>query len=189
MAFLLVSWEADNSVSVIKRTAKALLSLEGDKVKFRWPRKGVYTGTVINSSSKEYRIALPLQLIPPLSGSKKKMEDMAKDMVATVEQERAEKSAKKRSKLSRTSSPLSQSPPLQKKTTSRGKSKQTVKQAAIVASNATAKSLFTETDKMRKLQEEIMTLRKQLECKSQVKTMLIFISVYHILYTGEYRYQ
>ena len=60
MAFLLVSWEADDSVSVIKRAGKALLSLEGDKVKFKWPRKGVYTGTVIDSSGKEHGIALLL---------------------------------------------------------------------------------------------------------------------------------
>lgn len=45
MAFFLVTWKADNSVSIIKRNVKALLSLEGKKVKFRWPRKGVYTGT------------------------------------------------------------------------------------------------------------------------------------------------
>ena len=53
MAFLLVAWEVDNSVSVIKRNAKALLSLEGEKVKFKWPRKGVYTGSIIDSSGKE----------------------------------------------------------------------------------------------------------------------------------------
>ena len=81
--------------------------------------------------------------------------------MSTAEQERYETSAKKRrSKLPRISPPISLSPPLQKKIPSRRKNKQTVKQAAIVASNATAKSLFTETDKMRRLQEEIMMLRK-----------------------------
>ena len=40
MAFLFVTWD-ENSVSVI-----------GAKIKFRWPRKGIYDGTVIDSSGK-----------------------------------------------------------------------------------------------------------------------------------------
>ena len=53
MAYLLVSWDADNSVSVVSRKAKAILSLEGSRIKFRWPRKGVYDGKVINSSGNQ----------------------------------------------------------------------------------------------------------------------------------------
>ena len=70
----------------------------------------------------------------------------------------------------------------------RGKSKQTTKQAAIVASNATAKSLFTETDRIRKLQAEITTLQKQLESKNQVKAMWLFKIWYicnHIIFTTQ----
>ena len=50
MAYLLVMWEEDNSISVISRKAKALLSVEGTKIKFRWPKKGVYEGTIVDSS-------------------------------------------------------------------------------------------------------------------------------------------
>lgn len=94
------------------------------------------------------------------------MDDMAKDMAATEQQ----KSKKGRSKLPRTTPPpLSSPPPPLKKTPAMGRGhKQTAKQASIVASNATAKSLFAETDKLRKLQEEVLMLRKQLEGIDQV---------------------
>ena len=93
---------------------------------------------------------------------------MAKDMVATAEQERSDTSSKNRNgKLPGITPPPSPSPPPQKTAPPRGKSKQTTKQAAIVTSNATAKSLFTETDRIRKLQAEITTLQKQLESKNK----------------------
>ena len=101
---------------------------------------------------------------PSLLDLKKEMEDMAKDMVAKEQQ----KSKEGRGKLPRTTPPpLSPRPPPKKTPMGRGH-KQTTKQASIVASNATAKSLFAETDKLRKLQEEVSMLRSQLDRKDQV---------------------
>ena len=95
-------------------------------------------------------------LQPSLLDSKKETEDMAKDMVATEQQ----KSKEGRGKLPRTTPPpLSPRPP-PKKTPMGRDHKQTTKQVSIVASNATAKSLFTETDKFRKLQEEVCLQRQ-----------------------------
>ena len=52
MAYLLVTWEEDNSVSIINSKAKAIVSVDGTRIKFRWPRKGIYDGIVIDSSGK-----------------------------------------------------------------------------------------------------------------------------------------
>ena len=98
--------------------------------------------------------------------SKKEMEDMAKDMVATVTEQ--QKSKKRKDKLPRTTPPPLSPPPPPKKTPVGRVHKQTAKQASIVASNATAKSLFAETDQLRKLQEEVTMLRNQLDRKDQV---------------------
>ena len=50
MAYLLVTWEEDNSVSVINSKAKGIVSVDGTKIKFRWPRKGIYDGIITDSS-------------------------------------------------------------------------------------------------------------------------------------------
>ena len=52
MAYLLVTWEEDNSFSVISSKAKGIISVDGEKIKFRWPRKGIYDGIIIDSSGK-----------------------------------------------------------------------------------------------------------------------------------------
>ena len=91
---------------------------------------------------------------------------MAKDMVATVTEQ--QKSKKRKDKLPRTTPPPLSPPPPPKKTHVGRVHKQTAKQASIVASNATAKSLFAETDQLRKLQEEVTMLRNQLDRKDQV---------------------
>ena len=91
---------------------------------------------------------------------------MAKDMVATVTEQ--QKSKKRKDKLPRTTPPPLSPPPPPKKTPVGRVHKQTAKQASIVASNATAKSLFAETDQLRKLQEEVTMLRNQLDRKDQV---------------------
>lgn len=53
MAYFLVNWEEDNSVSVINSNAKAIISVNGENIKFRWPRKGIYDGRIIDSSGKD----------------------------------------------------------------------------------------------------------------------------------------
>ena len=50
MAYLLVNWDSDNSISVISQKAKGITSREGHKVSFKWPGKGVYDGTILNTS-------------------------------------------------------------------------------------------------------------------------------------------
>ena len=50
MSYLLVLWESDNSVSVVARNSKAVTSLSGNDISFKWPRKGVFQGTVVASS-------------------------------------------------------------------------------------------------------------------------------------------
>ena len=52
MAYLLITWEEDNSVSIINSKAKVIVSVDGTRIKFRWPRKGIYDDTVIDSSGK-----------------------------------------------------------------------------------------------------------------------------------------
>ena len=71
-------WEEDNSISVISRKAKALLSVEGTKIKFRWPKKGVYEGTIVDSSGMvKQRSKI---IISVLLDSKKDMEAKAKEL-------------------------------------------------------------------------------------------------------------
>ena len=50
MAYLLVSWESDNSVSVINSSSKSLVSVVDNRVRFRWPRLGIYDGIIVSSS-------------------------------------------------------------------------------------------------------------------------------------------
>ena len=44
--YLLVCWDADNSVSVIGSKAKGMISYIDNRVSYRWGRQGVFQGTV-----------------------------------------------------------------------------------------------------------------------------------------------
>ena len=44
--YLLVCWDADNSVSVIGSKSKGMISYVENRVVFRWGKKGVFEGTV-----------------------------------------------------------------------------------------------------------------------------------------------
>ena len=44
--FLLVCWDADNSISVISRKVKGMVSYIDDRVLYCWGRQGVFEGTV-----------------------------------------------------------------------------------------------------------------------------------------------
>ena len=50
MTYVLVLWDIDNSVSVVRRDSKAVISIEGEIVTFKWPQKGIYEGKIIDSS-------------------------------------------------------------------------------------------------------------------------------------------
>lgn len=52
MAYLLVCWDSDNSVSVVGKKAKGMLEHTGDRVRFRWPGVGICDGSVLNSSGR-----------------------------------------------------------------------------------------------------------------------------------------
>lgn len=50
MAYLLVNWDSDDSVSVLSQKAKGIISREGLKISFKWPGKGIYDGTILATS-------------------------------------------------------------------------------------------------------------------------------------------
>ena len=52
MAYLLVNWDSDDSVSVISQKVKGITSREGLKVSFKWPGKGIYDGTILATSGR-----------------------------------------------------------------------------------------------------------------------------------------
>ena len=52
MAYLLVCWDSDNSVSVVGKKVKGILEYTGDRVRFRWPGVGICDGSVLNSSGR-----------------------------------------------------------------------------------------------------------------------------------------
>ena len=44
--YLLVCWDADNSVSVIASKAKGMISYVDNRVVYHWGKQGVFEGTV-----------------------------------------------------------------------------------------------------------------------------------------------
>ena len=50
MAYLYVLWQSDNSISIVARNSKAVVSLSGNNLSFKWPRKGSFEGIVVVSS-------------------------------------------------------------------------------------------------------------------------------------------
>jgi len=79
MAYLLVSWDSDESISIINRKSKSLVSLEGDRVQFRWPRLGLYDGTIVESSGSFVWLNY-FNTRTIYTDSKKEMEEEAKRM-------------------------------------------------------------------------------------------------------------
>lgn len=87
MSYLLVLWESDNSVSVVSKSSKSIVSINGRDITFRWPRKGIFKGKIISSSGIAVLpcllLALYFNIIILLLGVdfKKEMEWKAKEMV------------------------------------------------------------------------------------------------------------
>ena len=52
LQYLLVLWDIDNSVSVVQKDAKGVISIREELITFKWPRKGIYEGKIIDSSGK-----------------------------------------------------------------------------------------------------------------------------------------
>ena len=69
MAYLLIS--------VINSKSKSLVSCKGDRVQFRWPRLGLYDGTVVGSSGSYLRVDMFCTIC---TDSKREMEEEAKRM-------------------------------------------------------------------------------------------------------------
>ena len=53
LQYLLILWDVDNSVSVVRRDAKGVISIKEELITFKWPRKGIYEGKIIDSSGKK----------------------------------------------------------------------------------------------------------------------------------------
>ena len=62
--------------------------------------------------------------------------------------------------------------------------KHSAKQANLVASNATAKALFAQSDVVKSLEEEIARLRKQIQAKEQVLAVIMYYSVLFSVHTS-----
>lgn len=52
MAYLLVNWDVDDSVSVLASKSKGVVEREGKRISFKWPGKGAYVGTILASSGE-----------------------------------------------------------------------------------------------------------------------------------------
>lgn len=52
MSYYLISWDIDNSVSVVKKNSKGIVTVDESqsRVSFKWPRKGVYDGKIVAMS-------------------------------------------------------------------------------------------------------------------------------------------
>ena len=50
--YLLVHYGEDDSVSVLKSNSKQVLEYSGNFVKVKWPRLGVFDGTILEKSSE-----------------------------------------------------------------------------------------------------------------------------------------
>lgn len=52
MSYLLISWDVDNSVSVVNKNSKGIVTLDESqsRISFKWPRKGVYDGKIVAMS-------------------------------------------------------------------------------------------------------------------------------------------
>ena len=64
------------------------------------------------------------------------------------------------------------------------KNKHSAKQANLVASNATAKALFAQSDRVKNLEEEIARLREQIQAKEQVLAVIMYYSVLFSVHTS-----
>ena len=62
MSYLLVLWESDNSVSVVSRNSKSVISTDGSDISFKWPRKGIFKGKIISSSGNILLFTISLYL-------------------------------------------------------------------------------------------------------------------------------
>ena len=52
MSYFLISWDIDNSVSVVNRNSKGIVTMDESqsRISFKWPRKGVYDGKIVAMS-------------------------------------------------------------------------------------------------------------------------------------------
>ena len=86
--FLLVCWDADNSVSVISRKAKGMVSYIDDRVLYRWGRQGVFEGTVHFKSGLiaiATNITMDLCKLIENVDSKREVEKKAKEMTKNAD--------------------------------------------------------------------------------------------------------
>ena len=98
ISYLLVLWEGDNSVSVVSRNSKSVISTDGSDISFKWPRKGIFKGKTISPSGNTLLFTI-FSLLTKLSyalysllgeDSKKEMEQRAKEMVMCEDKDEEE---------------------------------------------------------------------------------------------------
>ena len=52
MSYFLILWDIDNSVSVVNRNSKEIVTMDESQsqISLKWPRKGVYDGKIVAMS-------------------------------------------------------------------------------------------------------------------------------------------
>ena len=48
--WLIVTWDSDNSISVISSKAKGIKNVEDDRILFNWPKLGEFDGIILETS-------------------------------------------------------------------------------------------------------------------------------------------
>ena len=56
MVYLLITWEEDNSLKIINCNTKAIILVDEEKIKFRWSRKRIYDGSIVDLSGKAQQV-------------------------------------------------------------------------------------------------------------------------------------
>ena len=116
-------------------------------------------------STIDRRIFNTVDNAPPKKKKKRKLIGKPKTVTGTTEE-------------TEIVSPLPLPPPPKKM------NKHSAKQANLVASNATAKALFAQSDVVKSLEEEIARLRKQIQAKEQVLAVIMYYSVLFSVHTS-----
>lgn len=85
---LLVLWESDNSISIVSRNSKSVISTDRSNISFKWPQKGIFKGKIILSSGNTlqyllFAVCLQIYALYSVLGedTNKEIEQRGKEMV------------------------------------------------------------------------------------------------------------
>lgn len=176
MSYFLILWDIDNSVTVVNKKSKGIVTLNESeaRISFKWPRKGIYEGKIV-AISGGIQLSSVTANSYQFSDSKKEMDAKANEM--TRHMEKKDEVEMTRGTTEKASSSQEEQETAKNKQKPKRSAKALQKKAEVEATNKVAKQIFQKTE-IQALQAEIEELKQQLKAKdvSQVRMkMVVFV--------------